>query len=320
MKVRNVQYKLTKPFTLERCDSYLLPSKNYFLIKPYMVSVCKSDLRYYTGNRPKSVLKERLPLVLLHEGIGIVQETKGKFKKGEVMIIIPQLSNSVQASDYNYTSPNKFLSSSCDGLLQRYICLPRENILKKPEHIPSRVAVLVELISVACHARTRVKINKNDKIAVLGNGVFGHIVYYTLKAVYKNELSIYGKSDKIRGDYNIVFECVGANNSKSAIDTALKILKPCGILVLLGVSETEIPIKTRVIIEKGLKIIGSNRSTRNDFISAINLLKNKGFRKNIDSLIKRKNILIRNVQDIKKHLNLLSKKNIKKKYILDLNI
>lgn len=320
MKVRNIQYKLIRPFTFEQCESYLQPSKDDFLIKPCMASVCKSDLRYYTGNRPKGILKKRLPLVLLHEGIGIVQETKDEFTKGDIVIIIPQLSNSVQTPDYNYIGANKFLSSSCDGLLRQYICLPRENIIKKPRHIPKRMAVLVELISVAYHAQTRVKINENDRIAVLGDGTFGRIVYYMLKTMYKNELSIYGKNDKITNKYDIVFECVGTYSAKSAIATALRILKPCGTLVLLGVSEMGIPIKTRVIIEKGLKLIGSNRSTKGDFMYAIDLLKNGKFKRSINSLIKNENIMIRSVHDIKEHFDHLSQNNVNKKYILELNI
>lgn len=320
MKLHNIQYKLTKPFTLKEYKSCLQSYKNCFLIKPHMASVCKSDLRYYTGSRPKSILDKKLPLVLLHEGIGIIQETKNKFTKGDVVIIIPQLSNKIQTPYYNYISTNKFLSSSCNGLLQRYIRLPQENILKKPEHIPERTAVMVELISVAHHAQTRVKINKNDKIAILGDGIFGHVMYYTLKTMYRNKLSIYGKNEKIRQTYDIIFECVGAKNARKAIDTALQMLNPCGHLILLGVSETGVPIKTRVIIEKGLKLIGSNRSTKNNFISAIDLLKNKKFERNINSLIKNKNITIRSIKDIKEHLDYLFKRSIKKKCILKLDI
>lgn len=42
-------------------------------------------------------------------------------------------------------------------------------------------------------------------------------------------------------------------------------IKPEGTISLLGVSENRVPINTRMVLEKGLRLFGSSRSGRGDF-------------------------------------------------------
>jgi len=46
-----------------------------------------------------------------------------------------------------------------------------------------------------------------------------------------------------------------------------------GELVLMGVTEERVPINTRDILEKGLSLYGSSRSTADDFEAFVELLK-----------------------------------------------
>ena len=50
-------------------------------------------------------------------------------------------------------------------------------------------------------------------------------------------------------------------------------INPQGIINLFGVSEYQIPVNTRMILEKGLTIQGNSRSEREDFIGVIETLK-----------------------------------------------
>ena len=61
------------------------------------------------------------------------------------------------------------------------------------------------------------------------------------------------------------FECVGGNGSTKAIDQIIDYIKPEGTIAILGVSENPVPINTRMILEKGLRMFGSSRSGRKDF-------------------------------------------------------
>ena len=61
------------------------------------------------------------------------------------------------------------------------------------------------------------------------------------------------------------FECCGGDGSAAAIDQIIDVIKPEGTISLLGVSENRVPINTRMVLEKGLRLFGSSRSGRGDF-------------------------------------------------------
>ena len=67
------------------------------------------------------------------------------------------------------------------------------------------------------------------------------------------------------------FECVGANGSPVAIEQIIKHIHPEGTISILGVSEYPVPINTRMILEKGLRIFGTSRSGRADFEKTVEL-------------------------------------------------
>ncbi|MCR5257207.1 MAG: hypothetical protein K6E40_03500 [Desulfovibrio sp.] len=75
----------------------------------------------------------------------------------------------------------------------------------------------------------------------------------------KKRLNVFDKSDKTTID--LAFECVGGGGAQQAIAHAIEKLTPQGALVLMGVSETAPVIPTRMILEKGLVLIGKSRST-----------------------------------------------------------
>ncbi|MGT9231142.1 zinc-binding dehydrogenase, partial [Enterococcus faecalis] len=67
------------------------------------------------------------------------------------------------------------------------------------------------------------------------------------------------------------FECVGGKGSQDAINQIINLIRPEGSISLLGVSEMPVEINTRLILEKGLTVIGSSRSGAEDFKNVVNL-------------------------------------------------
>jgi threonine dehydrogenase-like Zn-dependent dehydrogenase len=72
--------------------------------------------------------------------------------------------------------------------------------------------------------------------------------------------------------FDHVFECVGGAPSGKAIDQMIDTVRPQGTMMLLGVSEHPVPINTRMVLEKGLTMIGRSRSRREDFEDAVRML------------------------------------------------
>jgi ribitol-5-phosphate 2-dehydrogenase len=67
------------------------------------------------------------------------------------------------------------------------------------------------------------------------------------------------------------FECVGGAGSGKAINQIIDYIQPEGTIAILGVSEFPVPINTRMILEKGLRMIGSSRSGRVDFEKTVEM-------------------------------------------------
>ena len=75
----------------------------HILVRPTYLSICNADQRYYQGTRAEEVLKEKLPLALIHEGIGrVVYDPTGTFAVGDDVVMIPNLPSETD----EYTAEN----------------------------------------------------------------------------------------------------------------------------------------------------------------------------------------------------------------------
>ena len=123
------------------------------IVRPTRLSICAADQRYYTGTRGKEAMKKKLPMALIHEGVGeVVYDPKGEFNPGDTVVMIPNTpteDDSVIAENYLRTS--KFRASGYDGFMQQYVFMGRDRIIKY-DNINHDVASFLELISVSAHS------------------------------------------------------------------------------------------------------------------------------------------------------------------------
>ncbi|MBQ9994300.1 MAG: zinc-binding dehydrogenase, partial [Clostridia bacterium] len=85
------------------------------------------------------------------------------------------------------------------------------------------------------------------------------------------------RSDSIPPDLRVdhAFECVGGAASADAINSIIDMIRPQGTVMLMGVSEKPVAINTRMVLERGLTLIGRSRSTTDDFIAVRDLLESR---------------------------------------------
>ncbi|WP_409200875.1 alcohol dehydrogenase catalytic domain-containing protein [Methanobrevibacter sp. DSM 116169] len=289
-------YKLKSPKYFEKIYSEMNINSDV-IVRPKYLSICKADQRYYQGKRESAILDEKLPMALIHEGIGeVIKDNTGEFNVGDIVSLIPNIPH--EKNDYlslNYLESSKFRGSDFDGFTSDLISFKKDRLIKLPEEIDFKVASFLELVSVACHGINRFKEishGKNEVLGVWGDGSLGFIVSLVLKTYFpKSKVIVFGKhrenlnlfsfADKtykineIPEDLVIdhSFECVGSLSSQNAINQIIELSAPQGIISLFGVSEFPVAINTRLILEKGLTFLGISRSEREDFIEAINLIK-----------------------------------------------
>jgi ribitol-5-phosphate 2-dehydrogenase (NADP+) len=265
------------------------------IVRPTKLSICAADQRYYTGTRGKEALKKKLPMALIHEGVGrVVYDPKGEFSPGDNVVMIPN--TPTQIDDIiaeNYLRSSKFRASGYDGFMQDYVFMGRDRVVKF-EKINDDIASFIELLSVSMHSVSRFgkKANlRRETIGVWGDGNLGFITSLILKKKYpESKIIAFGKNeeklnffsfvdevyqvDEIPEDIKVdhAFEAVGGRGSQYAIDQIIDYINPEGCIALLGVSENPVPINTRMILEKGITLVGSSRSGRKDFIDAVDFL------------------------------------------------
>lgn len=320
----NYVYQLISPRVISiKYENLNLDDK--VIVKPLYMAICHADQRYYTGNRDKKVLSKKLPMALIHECCGeVVIDRSGKFKKGQKVVLIPNVPEQYNNEIYeNYGEGAKFLSSGYDGFMREYIDLSSDRIVPF-DNIPLEIATITEFVSVSVHATERFKnISHSNKegIGIWGDGSLAFVTANVLKKEFPNsKIIVFGKNrdklslfsfvdktiliDEIPVDLKInhAFECVGGEGSFYAIDDIIKYIKPQGTVMLMGVSENKVGINTRDILEKGLTFVGSSRSGYQDFVRAIEILQDEKVQKRLKLIIENYGV-IKKIEDIHKVFN-----------------
>ena len=320
----NYVYQLTSPRVISiKYENLNLDDK--VVIKPLYMAICHADQRYYTGTRDKKVLSQKLPMALIHECCGeVVIDKSGKFKKGQKVVLIPNVPGKYNDEIYeNYGEGAKFLSSGYDGFMREYINLSADRVVPF-ENIPLEIAAITEFISVSIHAIERFKNvshSNKDTIGVWGDGSLAFVTANVLKKEFPNsQIIVFGKNrdklslfsfidktiliDNIPQDLKIdhAFECVGGEGSFYAIDDIIRCIKPQGTILLMGVSENRIGINTRDILEKGLTFVGSSRSSYQDFVRAVEILQDEKVQKRLKLIIENYGV-VKKIEDIHKVFN-----------------
>lgn len=290
----NTVYRLRSPrrFEIDFCD---LSLNDGVIVRPTHLSICNADQRYYQGTRDIRVLREKLPMALIHEAIGkVIYDNSGTFKAGDTVVMVPNIptENDSYIAE-NYLRSSRFCGSSADGFMQEYIQIEPERLVLLPDGIDPDVLAFTELVSVSVHAITRfteIAHERRERLGVWGDGNLAFITSLLLKKMLpESKVCVFGISTEKLADFSFVdatyltteipddiqldhaFECVGGNGSPVAIDQIIDVIRPEGTIAILGVSEYAVPVNTRMILEKGLRLFGTSRSGKADFRRTVEL-------------------------------------------------
>ncbi len=290
----NIVYRLISPkFFEESIDEVELDG---VVVRPTYLSICQADQRYYQGSRPAEVLEEKLPMALIHEGIGeVIYDKSGEFESGDKVVMIPNTPMGEDVCRANYSYKSKFRGSGFDGFTSDLIKLDSSRVVKIPDDFDPRVSAFIELITVAYQGISKfseLAITPKDTLGVWGDGNLGFITALLLKNRFPDSkvivfgkhlenLNLFSFADESYQIHNVPdtlaidhgFECVGSSASQSAIEQIIDLISPQGTINLFGVSEYPIPVNTRMVLEKGLTIQGNSRSEREDFVGVVETLK-----------------------------------------------
>lgn len=297
----------------------------------------------------------KLPMALIHEGIGIiVKSLSPELVHGQRVVVVPNMSgyllDGIQPEDCcpacrsgngdNYCHRGRFLGSGTDGIAQNRLVVPAACAIPVPDDVPDEIAVLTELCTVSYQALIHVAEKlASARIAVFGDGPVGYLAAAMLHHVYgvsQDRLHVFGVvPDKLAqfefatrilihdynfstgGSYDIAVECTGGKFSENAINQAIDILAPCGHLILMGVTEERVPINTRDVLEKGITLRGSSRSSISDFPPVLHAMKDPMCQATLRKLLPEQRTKIESAEDFAQAMELALEHRGWKKTLLD---
>ena len=265
------------------------------LVRPEYMAVCHADQRYYLGQRDAQTLHKKLPMALIHECFGrVVYDPTGKLPAGQGVVMIPNIPVGESGPIYeNYAKGSYFLSSGHDGFMRELVSIAPDRVVPC-DGVEPQIAAITEFFSVAVHAVKRFEKAAHpirERIAVWGDGSLAYVVANVLKCRFpqckliimghqQRKLAQFSFADEaylpstIPEDFQVdhAFECCGGEGSYYAIRDVIRYIRPQGTLMLMGVSENEIAVNTRMVLEKGMTLVGCSRSGREDFEEAIAMM------------------------------------------------
>lgn len=303
----NYVYQLVSPkvFSVAYQDTDLTDE---VLVRPRYLSICHADQRYYLGQRDAKVLRQKLPMALIHECCGeVIADPTGTFRVGQPVVLIPNTPTRADAVVYeNYAKGAHFRSSGYDGFLQEFVRMPADRVVAC-DHVPGRIAAITEFVSVGVHASTRFDLlahSRREVIGIWGDGSLAYVLACLLTRLFpSSDIAVVGKNpqklaqfsfvrrtylaDSLPPDFEVdhAFECAGGEGSYYAIEDIIRVINPQGTVILMGVSENRVAIDTRHVLEKGLTMVGCSRSGRADFERAVALMQEPSLQRRLDGIV-----------------------------------
>ena len=323
VNVTSKVFRLNQPGEISEISIEREVNVGEVVVEPEITSICHADLRYFTGQRRPEALAKKLPMALLHEGIGHVIESRADhLQVGQRVVIVPNLPGYVTRRipkeeccevcragiGENYCLNGGFLASGIDGMAQSRLVVPHENVILIPDNIPDEIAVLAELCSVS-HQALEIVSDKlaNGSAVVFGDGPVGYMTAAMVHHCFglnKDRLTVFGAIEEKLANFDfatremvqtfnfeqaervdVAIECTGGKFSESAINQAIDMLAPGGHLILMGVTEERVPMNTRDILEKGITVHGSSRSTSHDFRQVIRAMESPEYQKTLRKIV-----------------------------------
>ena len=138
----NIVYRLKSPkFFEESIDNLNLDN---VIVRPKYLSICKADQRYYQGSRPPKILLQKLPMALIHEGVGeVVYDKNNHFNVGDNVVMIPNTPQEKDSYKANYSRTSKFRGSGFDGFTSELVGLKSDRLVKIPDNFNLKVSSFI---------------------------------------------------------------------------------------------------------------------------------------------------------------------------------
>lgn len=218
------------------------PGDDEVLVQVSCAGVCETDLQLikgYMGFRG----------VLGHEFVGTAQSGPyaGRRVVGEINCSCGACDTCRGGNASHCPSRTVLGILNHDGAFADAIAVPQRNLHLVPDSLPDDIAVFTEPVAAAFQIPAQMRINRDDRVIVLGDGRLGNLCAQVL-ATHSDHVLVIGKHpEKLslldamgiptellaethrERQADVVVDCTG---SETGLPTALRLVRPRGTIVL----------------------------------------------------------------------------------------
>jgi len=239
-------------------------------IRMSVLGICGSDIHYFTQGHIGSQ-KVVFPFTVGHEGAGVVTEVGSavtRVKPGDSIAIEPAMPchecDQCLRGRHHTCRKLKFLGcpGQAEGCLSEYIVMPESSCFALPENLKTDHGSISEPLAIGIYSVLKAGGVFGLDIGIFGYGPIGMSVMLAAKAEGTGRIFVTDKIEERIGialkegsfftgnpdkenitelilkkeplGLDVVFECCG---QQEAIDQAVDVLKPGGMLVVTGIPE-----------------------------------------------------------------------------------
>lgn len=241
------------------------------VVRVSLAGICNTDVeivRGYMGFRG----------ILGHEFVGVVE------KCGDEKLIGKRVVGEINAACGKCDFCRRGLGRHCEkrtvlgifgrqGAFAEYLSLPVENLHVVPKGVSDEKAVFTEPVAACIEILDQVKITRERRVAVIGDGKLGALAAQVAATKSEHVVVIGKHEDKLarirksfglktclanskvkNASFDVVVECSG---SPSGLETAANLLKPRRTLVLKSTFHEKPRVDTSLWVINELTIVGS---------------------------------------------------------------
>jgi L-iditol 2-dehydrogenase len=280
------------------------------LIKVKVAGICGSDIHTYKGLHPF----RKPPVIIGHEISGEVvkvgQEVT-KYQAGDRVTVEPQ--TGCGTCGYCLTGNINYCENrgapgigNWYGAMAEYFAAPEQTVFKLPDSMDYEEGALVEPFAVGVHAVRKAGIGVGDKVAILGAGPIGLLAMAAAKAagattllvtdvmdyaldsamnmgathtlnIMNNKEWMQDAKSLIGGNFDKVLIAAGV---PGIVDQALALLRKGGRVVTIAMFHGDQTFDIHNLQNQEKDIIGCMTYTREDTITAIDMIASGAVNKN----------------------------------------
>ncbi len=286
------------------------------LIRVAACGICGSDVHGYDGSSGRRIP----PIIMGHEAAGVVAEIGAAVDRVRVgdrvtfdSTIFCNNCDACRRGAVNLCQNRRVLGVSCSdyrqhGAFAEFVVVPQHIIYTLPPSMPLEHAAMIEPVSIALHAVTRLAIERGERAAVVGSGMIGLLVIQALREAGCGDVAAIdidagrlalakelGASHTINSSntdpiaevlqrtsgegVDVAVEVVG---NAAAFKTAVACVKRGGRVSLVGNLSPEVPFPLQAVVTREITLIGSCASA-GEYARAVELVANGAIR--VDPLI-----------------------------------